>query len=107
MLDSRISGYAVMSPGLRGVGFVSESLEACKRCCFNGDVIVNAIPRKCGVSLHIRYHRDNKWFECSKSGIVFLKCRFSLDWEYCHKFGEVIHTNPYGYSESSRRGIID
>lgn len=108
MLDSRLRGYAVMSPDLTGIGFVSESLNDCKRYCFNGDVIVDAIPKKCGVSFRVRYHKRNKWFEWSKYDKVFFKCRFYFDWEYCHEFGrEIIHTNPYGYSESLKRGIID
>lgn len=51
MLDSRRKGYAVMNAVLTGIGFVDESFDNCKRYCFNGDVIVDAIPKKCGFSV--------------------------------------------------------
>ena len=40
MLESHKKGYAVMSPDLTAIAFEDESLENCKRYCFNGDVIV-------------------------------------------------------------------
>ena len=107
MLDSRRKGYAVMNAELTGIGFVDESFDNCKRYCFNGDVIVDAIPKKCGFSFRVRYHKGCKWFEWSKYDKVLFRCRFYFDWEWYHEYGkDVLYTNPYDYTESRKRGII-
>ena len=108
MLDSRMKGYAVMTPDLTGIGFKDASIESCKRYCFNGDVIVAAVPKKCGFSVRVRWHRGNKWFEWSRYDKVFFKVRFFFDWEYCHEYGkDILYTNPFDYSESIKMGIVD
>ena len=108
MLSNRIKGYAVMNSKLTGISFEDESFDNCKRYCFNGDVIVAAIPKKCGFSFRVRYHKENRWFEWSKYDKVFFKCRFYFDYEYCHEYGpKVLYTNPYDYSESLKRGIVN
>ena len=96
-----------MSADLKGIGLMDESLETCKRYCFNGDVIVAVSPKKCGFSFRVRYHKENKLFEISKYDKVFFKCRFYFDWEYCHEYGtEVLYTNPYNYTESVKMGLV-
>lgn len=108
MLESHKKGYAVMSPDLTAIAFEDESLENCKRYCFNGDVIVAVTPKKCGFSIRCRFHRKNEWFKWTKWGDrVFFKTRFYFDWEYTHEYGkEILWTNPYGYSESVKKGLI-
>ena len=108
MLENYRKGYAVMNPELTGISFTDESFERCKRYCFNGDVIVDAIPKKCGFSFTISYHKKNKWFEWSKYDKVFFKYRLYFEWVWCHSYGkEILYTNPYSYAESMKKGIIN
>ena len=107
MLDSRLKGYAVMSPDLKGISFDNESFETCKRYCFNGDVIVEAIPYKCGIMVRLRFHRHNPWFRFNRYEKVFLKTRILFDYEYSHKYGKVLYTNPLNRTESINEGIVD
>lgn len=44
MLESSRKGYAVMTKELDAYSFEDESLEACKRWCMSGYVIVEQIP---------------------------------------------------------------
>ena len=107
MLDSRRKGYAVMNSKITGISFEDASFETCKRHCFNGDIIVAVIPKKCGFSFRVRYHKKNKWFEWSKYNKVLFKCQFCFDSEWCHEYGkEVLYTNRYNRTESIKRGIV-
>ena len=106
MLDSRERGYAVMSPDFNGIGFTSSNFEDCKRYCFNGDVIVEVTPKKCGFNIRFRYNKRFPLFEFRKyAPKIFFKCQFIFDWEYTHKYGtKVLYTNPLSYSESLEKG---
>lgn len=108
MLEARERGYAVMSQDLKGISFESTSLDDCKRYCFNGDVIVEAIPERCGFSLRVRFHKTFPWFEFRKYSLkIIFKCQFIFGWEYTHKYEKkVLYTNPLNYSESIKKGII-
>ena len=106
MLDSRERGFAVMTPDFKGISLITKNFDDCKRYCFDGNVIVEAIPKKCGFSMRFRYHKVYPWFEIRKySPKIFFKCKFIFDWEYTHKYGKkVLYTNPLSYSESLEKG---
>lgn len=108
MLATRERGYAVMSPDFKGISLESTNIEDCKRYCFNGDVIVEVTPKRCGFSFRVRFNKRFPWVEFRKySPKIFFKCQFITDWEYTHEYGKkILYTNPYGYSESLERGII-
>lgn len=108
MLGNSQRGYAVMSPDMSGIAFEHESFEHCKHYCFNGDVIVEAIPHKCGFSISFRYHKLENWFKIDRFNKVLFKVRIRFEWEYTHKYGpDVLYTNPYNRTESIKKGIID
>lgn len=108
MLHNYRKGYAVMSPDFKGISFEDENFETCKRYCFNGDVIVEVKPKKCGFSFRVRYHKKNPFFKFNKFEKVFFKCRLYIEWEWGHEYIEkVLYTNPYDYSESIKRRLVN
>lgn len=103
------TGYAVMSPDLSGISFEHEDFDRCKQNCFNGDVIVKTWPKKCGFNLRVRFHPEESWFKWDRYGNhVLFKLRFNISPEYRTIYGEeVLYTNPYNYSESVKKGVIE
>lgn len=108
MLEGYRKGYAVMTPDFEGIGFEHESLEKCKEYCYNGDVIVEAIPKKYGINIEIKWYRPYKWVELRirrrEFNVLWLHVRW---WHvYRHKYGrEVLYTGgKYG---SRKGGFID
>ena len=55
MLRNYERGYAVMTKELDAFSFESDSIESCKRYCFNGDVIVERIPYVNGFNVRVRW----------------------------------------------------
>ena len=62
MLKSYEQGYSVMSKDLSGYSLESTDLEACKRHCQNGEVVVRRIPYTCGFSIRVMWYEFWKPF---------------------------------------------
>lgn len=92
MLDNYRFGYAIMNKDLTGYSFKSESLEDCKRYCFNGDVIVEQIPYVYGIQIRIRFYKPWKWLYYDKYSNQVNIGRLHIQWikEYTHKNGKVV-----------------
>ena len=94
MLHNYERGYAVMTKSLDAFSFQSPDIETSKRYCKNGDVIVDRIPYKCGISLRITWHKY--WHKpiyfkkLYREGNVFY-LHFNWNNEYMHKNGKVIY----------------
>ena len=98
MLERNRRGYAVMTKELDAYSFDDESLEKCKRYCYNGDVVVEQIPYVYGLSIRIRFYKPYRWIRydrfCSQFNIGWLHIQWIK--EYSHKCGKVVYRSEDG-----------
>ena len=91
MLKSYEQGYSVMSKDLSGYSLESTDLEACKRHCQNGEVVVRRIPYTCGFSIRVMWDEFWKPFGFKYAPYNILWLHFSFRKEKLHKVGEVVY----------------
>ena len=69
MLSEHQFGYAIMSRDLQGIGGEFSDIGTCKKYCFNGDVIVERIPKVCGIQVEFNiFHFMKKPYVHRSSG---------------------------------------
>lgn len=90
MLETYQKGYAVASKDLSGYSFQDESLESCKRCCRDGSVIIEMIPKVVGITLSVWMQRfyDVYYFKYRSKNILWL--HWSTSKVYRHKQGRIV-----------------
>lgn len=93
MLRNYERGYAVMTKELDAFSFESDSIERCKRYCFNGDVIVERIPYVNGFNVRVRWYKPWKWVYYDKWNSQLNIGRLHIQWgkEYAHKNGKIVY----------------
>lgn len=95
MLPSYRPGFAVMSRDLTAYSFEDESLESCKRYCFNDDVIVEMIPYVNGFSVTFRKwpYRWGKMIRYDKYSKSLYVWKFQVQFgkEYYHRKGKIVY----------------
>ena len=93
MLDSNRKGYAVMNKDLSAYSFEDESLENCKRYCYNDSVIAERIPYICGISIKFMWFEYWKpfYFKYGMNNILWF--HWSIRKEYLHKTGKIVYKN--------------
>lgn len=93
MLRDNEKGYAVMNKQLDAFSFEGD-LERYKKYCKNGDVIVERIPYKFGMSIRITWRKySSKPIQFKKrygqANIFYL--HFNWHDEYTHKTGKIVY----------------
>lgn len=91
MLDNNKFGYAVMTKELDAYSIADESLEVCKKYCYEGYVVVEQIPYVVGFSFRILFHRYVAPFNFKFGYKNILWLHWSWSKEYLHRKGKVVY----------------
>lgn len=80
MLNDYESGFAVMNKDLTGYSLDGLTIKGLMPYCRNDDVIVEWIPKRCGISISIQFL---KWY----------RPMIRKHYLYIHKAGKVVFKN--------------
>lgn len=91
-LSPRARGFAVMNKELTGISLDGYFVEDLKRYCRGDDVIVERIPKVCGLSFRFYWFRKFYkpfYFKTNMKNILWF--HWSVQKEYCHKTGKIVY----------------
>lgn len=92
MLGSNQHGYAVMSKDRTGIALEDYSLDYCKQCCRNGDIVVEVTPMVVGFNVRIWLSKNDREFRFSRTTRYLNLFGVNIQWgkEFGHRFGKEV-----------------
>ena len=83
-----------MNKELTGISLDGDTIGELKDYCYGSDVIAERIPKICGFSIHVYWHKDYMRFFNFKYDLKNIgRLHFRFEKQYMHVTGRVVYEN--------------